>query len=197
MQADDRLPPTSDTVALLQDDDSEALSGWRSHRVRLAILAGVVALAVIYMVFAAFPGNALFFVTVSEFLDDTQLQNGQTLRVSGALVPDTFRRESNSTQSQFTMGNKEPNAPGVASGSPELHASYVGVLPDLFFNPHSEVILEGSYDAQNHVFVTDNILVKCPSKYQSLQADNPDAAPADGYGNLTSGAGYNETTSGN
>ena len=57
MQADDPLPYTSDTVALLQDDDSEAQSGWRSHRVRLAILAGVVALAVIYMVYARLPGQ--------------------------------------------------------------------------------------------------------------------------------------------
>ena len=177
MQANNSVPPNSDSLILSQDDDSEAQSGWRSHRVRLAILAGVVALAVIYMVYAAFPGSALFFVTVGEFLDDTQLQDGQTLRVSGALVPDTFRRESNSTQTRFTMGNKDPDAPGVASGSPELHASYVGVVPDLFFNPHSEIILEGSYDTQNHVFVTDNILVKCPSKYQSFQADNSDLAP--------------------
>ena len=167
------------------NDDAER-SGWRGHRARLLILAGVIALAVAYMVYAAFPGNTLYFVTVSEFLDDPKLHDGQTLRVAGALSPDTFRRDDGSAASRFALGDKEPDVPGIAAGSPELAASYVGVLPDLFFNPHSEIILEGSYDAQSGVFATDNILVKCPSKYQSLQAENPDAVPGasvpkDGY----------------
>ena len=152
-------------------------SAWRSHRMRLIILAGVIGLAVAYMVYAAFPGNALYFVTVSEFLDDPKLHDGQTLRVAGALAPDTFRRDDGSTVSRFTLGDKEPDVPGLAAGSPRLAASYVGVLPDLFFNPHSEIILEGRYDADNQVFATENILVKCPSKYQSLPAENPQPAP--------------------
>ena len=75
------------------------------------------------------------------------------------------------------MVDKEGEA---AAGS--LHASYVGVMPDLFFNPHSEIILEGSY-GKDSVFETDNILVKCPSKYQSLEAE----PPAD-YNNYGAGA---------
>ena len=58
-------------------------------------------------------------------------------------------------------------------GSSSLQASYVGVMPDLFFNPHSEIILEGSYGT-DAVFETDSILVKCPSKYQSLEEELPD-----------------------
>ncbi len=51
------------------------------------------------------------------------------------------------------------------------------MLPDLFFNPHSELILEGSYGV-NQVFHADSILVKCPSKYVDLEdelnsAQNP------------------------
>ena len=52
----------------------------------------------------------------------------------------------------------------------QLEAAYVGVVPDLFFNPHSEVILQGSY-GPDRVFLADSILVKCPSKYQSLEAE--------------------------
>ena len=152
-------------------------SPWRSHRVRLIILAGVIGLAVAYMVYAAFPGNALYFVTVSEFLDDPKLHDGQTLRVAGALAPDTFRRDDGSAVSRFVLGDKEPDVPGLAAGSPRLAARYVGVLPDLFFNPHSEIILEGRFDAAEQVFATDNILVKCPSKYQSLPAENPQLSP--------------------
>ena len=158
------------------DAESER-SAWRTHRARLLILGGVIALAVAYMVYAAFPGNTLYFVTVSEFLEDPKLHDGQTLRVAGALAPDTFRRDDGSTLSRFRLGDKQPDVPGAAPGSPQMEASYVGVLPDLFFNPHSEIILEGHYDGHEQVFATDNILVKCPSKYQSIQAENPDLVP--------------------
>jgi cytochrome c-type biogenesis protein CcmE len=181
MQADDRYasPDAIDDTAAF--DETAEQSGWRSHRIRLIILAGVIGLAVAYMVYAAFPGNALFFATVGEFVDDPLLQDGRTLRVAGALVTDTFRREDGSTVSRFALANKAPDVPGPMVGSPNMEASYVGVLPDLFFNPHSEIILEGHYDPESAVFQTDNILVKCPSKYQSLQDANPDLAPPAEY----------------
>ncbi len=175
MQTD---PYTGSVPAVAQAVEEETeRSAWRSHRTRLLILGGVIALAVAYMVYAAFPGNTLYFVTVSEFMDDPKLQDGQTLRVAGALAPGTFRREDGSTLSRFNLGDKVAEVPGIAPGSPQMEASYVGVLPDLFFNPHSEIILEGHYDGREGIFATDNILVKCPSKYQSMQAENPDVLP--------------------
>ena len=185
MQSEYPANQPGETVAYVPELEAER-AGWRSHRTRLIILAGVIALAVAYMVYAAFPGNTLYFVTVSEFMDDPKLQDGQTLRVAGALASNTFRRDDGSTLSHFALGDKLPDVPGISPGSPQLPANYVGVLPDLFFNPHSEIILEGHYDAQGQVFATDNILVKCPSKYQSIQAENPGlvpgaAAPNPGY----------------
>ena len=175
MQTD---PYTGPVAAAEHAADTESeRSAWRSHRTRLLILGGVIALAVAYMVYAAFPGNTLYFVTVSEFLDDPALRDGQTLRVAGALAPDTFRREDGSTLSHFSLGDKQADVPGIAPGSPQMEANYVGVLPDLFFNPHSEIILEGQYDGHAGVFATDNILVKCPSKYQSMQSENPELVP--------------------
>ncbi len=184
MQTDPYTGPVPATVSSPEEETER--SAWRNHRTRLLILGGVIALAVAYMVYAAFPGNTLYFVTVSEFVDDPKLHDGQTLRVAGALAPDTFRREDGSTLSRFSLGDKQVDVPGIAPGSPQMEASYVGVLPDLFFNPHSEIILEGHYDGREGVFATDNILVKCPSKYQSMQAENPDlmpgaAAPAQSY----------------
>ncbi len=92
------------------------------------------------------------------------------LRVSGKLVEGTFGREDNSIHTNFQITDKDGDSPGVT-----LQASYTGVLPDLFFNPHSELILEGSYGA-NQVFHADNILVKCPSKYRDLEDEVPSAS---------------------
>ena len=46
------------------------------------------------------------------------------------------------------------------------------MLPDLFFNPHSEIVLGGTY-GDDGVFIADRVLIKCPSKYESLEVENP------------------------
>ena len=137
----------------------------RGHRTRFVVLGLVVALSVGYMVYSAFPGNALYFLTVSEFMARDGVQDGRTVRVAGKLVDGSFLREENSTLSSFRLTDKDGGLAGE-----QLAASYVGVLPDLFFNPHSEVILEGSY-GPSRVFHVNNVLVKCPSKYQSLEQE--------------------------
>ena len=80
------------------------------------------------------------------------------------LVNDSFSREESSTVSHFQLADES----GVSGY--QLNASYVGVMPDLFFNPHSEIILEGQY-GEDQIFQTDSILVKCPSKYRSLEEE--------------------------
>ena len=116
------------------------------------------------MIYAAFPGNTLYFLTVSEFMAGQEYQDGRMVRVSGKLMEESFQRHENSTVSQFQLID-EGDGSGVA-----MNASYVGVMPDLFFNPHSEIILEGRYGAKE-MFEADSILVKCPSKYQSLEEE--------------------------
>ena len=142
----------------------EEANGVRGHRLRFLLLGAVVALAVGYMIYAAFPGNTQYFLTVGEFLGGDEYQDGRMLRVSGKLVQDSFQRLDGSTLSHFQLSDQ--------SGPPgeHLQASYVGVMPDLFFNPHSEIILEGRY-GEDEVFQTDNVLVKCPSKYRSLEEE--------------------------
>ena len=145
----------------------------RSNKTRFVVLAAVVILALGYMIYAAFPGNTLYFLTVSEFSSRTEVQDGRVLRVSGMLVEGTFGREGNSIDSQFLITDKDGDSPDIT-----LQASYTGVLPDLFFNPHSELILEGSYGI-NHVFHAEEILVKCPSKYVDLEDElNSSQSPA-------------------
>ena len=141
----------------------EEESGGRSNRTRLIVLLLVTGLALGYMIYAAFPGNALYFLSVNEFMNKSDARDGRIVRVSGQLVDGSFQREGNSTTSRFTLVDKD--------GSPKagyLDAAYVGVLPDLFFNIHSELILQGKY-GPDQVFRADAILVKCPSKYRSLE----------------------------
>ena len=148
------------------DLDDVERSGFRSNRTRFIIVATVVVLALGFMIWAAFGENTRYFLTVSEFNSRAEVQDGQMVRVSGMLVEGTFNRGEKSTLSQFQLTDKE----GVSSGTALLEASYEGVLPDLFFNPHSEIILEGSYNSAG-VFHANEILVKCPSKYVDLEEE--------------------------
>lgn len=142
-------------------------SSGRGHRLRWLVLGVVVALSVGYLVYAAFPGNTLYFLTVGEFLAQNQYQDGRPVRVAGTLVEGSFQRPGNSTSAYFQLADKS-----AGPGGNHLSATYVGVLPDLFFNPQSEIILQGSQGPDN-VFQADTILVKCPSKYRALEEGLP------------------------
>lgn len=158
---------TTDHEELVPLENVEESLGASSNtnRLRFLILGTVVVLSLGYMIYAAFPGNALYFLTVSEFMDRDAVHDGRILRVSGKLVDGSFLRQDQSTLSYFQLIDE-----GAGLDGQHLKASYVGVLPDLFFNPHSEIILQGSYGTDK-VFQANDILVKCPSKFQSLEEE--------------------------
>ena len=84
--------------------------------------------------------------------------DGKTVRVKGTLVPDSFVREDGGTMATFAL----------TAGDEVLPAVYNGVVPDLFFNEHSEIILQGGY-SEGQTFHADTVSVLCPSKYQALE----------------------------
>ena len=84
----------------------EERSGSPNNRLRLIVVLLVVGLALGYMVYAAFPGNALFSLTVSEFFNKAEAQDGRIVRVSGKLVEDSFARENNSTLAAFQLSRQ-------------------------------------------------------------------------------------------
>jgi len=73
------------------------------------------------------------------------------------MVQDSFHRSDGSTLAQFSL----------TDGVEIMEASHDGVLPDLFFNEHSEIILEGIY-IRGREFHSQNVIVKCPSKYVAV-----------------------------
>ena len=128
-----------------------------NNKTRLVLLALVLGLALAYLVYAAFPGNTLYYLTVDEFLANEQDVDGKSVRVVGKLVPDSFQRASGTIRASFA----------IAGQGQALNATYDGVLPDLFFNPHSDIVLEGTFG--DDVFHTEAVIVKCPSKFKALR----------------------------
>ena len=125
-----------------------------SHRLKLIIAFAVLIVALGYLGYLAFQGATVYYYTVGEMNEIGPSPDGKIVRVSGKLAPDSYHRAEGSTLSEFRL----------TDGAQTLAAAHEGVIPDLFFNEHSEIILEGSYHPDG-VFVSENIIVKCPSKY--------------------------------
>ncbi len=130
----------------------------RTHRIGF-LVAGVVFLMVIgYLGFTAFQSASAYYLTVSELTAKGADAYDKNLRVNGKLVPTSFERDAGGTLVHFSL----------TDDTDTINAVYDGVLPDLFFNEHSEILLEGTYGPEG-MFDAQLIFVKCPSKYEALE----------------------------
>ncbi len=137
--------------------EEDAGKGLFSGNAKIVIGAIVLIGALGYFAFMAFQSATVYYYTVSEMIDVGTTPEGKLVRVSGKLVPVSFEREDQPTLASFTL----------TDGAETLDALHEGVFPDLFFNDHSEIILEGTYGSDG-VFASQNVIVKCPSKYIAL-----------------------------
>ena len=98
----------------------------------------------------------MYYLTVDELLSG-RAETGKTVRVNGKLVPDSFQRESQGTVAHFSL----------TDGKETLPAIYDGIVPELFFNEQSQIVLEGYYGSDKVFHTMTTPIVKCPSKYEA------------------------------
>jgi cytochrome c-type biogenesis protein CcmE len=128
------------------------------HRLRIFIAAVVLVGTLIYFATLAFQSAMVYYYTVSEITEQPATPLGKMVRVSGTLVPESFHRTEGATTAHFQL----------TDGITVIEAQHDGVLPGLFFNDHSEIILEGIHNPETH-FNSQNVIVKCPSKYVAIE----------------------------
>ena len=144
------------------------------------IIGGVLILAaVIYLIFSATKANAEYFMTVDELKGKGAGMAGQDVRVLGAVVGDTIQYDANSLTLTFDVAQvpgdqKEVDAEGglaavlhaavIDPSRARLQIIYDGPKPDLLKN-EAQAIMTGHLDS-NGVFHADELLLKCPTKYQ-------------------------------
>ena len=133
-----------------------------SFKGRLLIGAVLLLGALIYFGYTAFQGSTVYYLTVGELVSQQPRVQNKAVRVSGKLVTTSFHRDTGSTLAIFD----------ITDGQKTLKAKYDGVVPDLFFNEHSDIVLQGVYGGDG-VFHTDNVIVKCPSKYIEATPETP------------------------
>jgi len=140
-------------------DLGESPQGLLGGRGKLIIAVVLLVVALGYLAFTAFQGATVFYLTVGELLDG-EADVGKTIRVNGKLVSHSFQRDTEGTIARFTLTDDQQLLPAV----------HDGILPELFFNEHSEIVLQGQY-GEDGVFQSQMVIVKCPSKYVALSEE--------------------------
>ncbi|MFL2804362.1 MAG: cytochrome c maturation protein CcmE [Dehalococcoidia bacterium] len=131
------------------------------NKVRIFLASLVLVGALIYFSVITFQSAMVYYYTVSEIQEEPATLPGRMVRVSGKLVPESFNRTQGSTVAFFEL----------TDGENVLIAQHDGIIPDLFFNEHSEIILEGSHNPADN-FTSHNVIVKCPSKYVAMEEES-------------------------
>ena len=129
-----------------------------ANRGKLIIAAAVFLLALGYLAFNAFQGATAYYLTVGELVAKGSSVYDKNVRVNGKLVLSSFERDQDGTSLRFALSD----------GEDAIQAVHQGIVPDLFFNEHSEILLEGTYGSGG-VLDAQSIIVKCPSKYQAVE----------------------------
>jgi len=95
--------------------------------------------------------------TVNELKSKVPGVYGETVRVSGKVVPGSIKHGSDGSL-EFSL----------ADDGGDIAVAYSGIVPDIF-KDNVEAVVEGNYTDRN-VFMANVLLAKCPTKYESTEA---------------------------
>jgi cytochrome c-type biogenesis protein CcmE len=159
------------------------------HRTKF-ILGGLLILAaVVYLIYSSSVANAEYFMTVDEVKAKGPAAIGQSLRISGAVMGDTIKYDDKTLTLTFEIAqvpgdNAQIEAQGglakaladAVNDPTRQHLSivYVGPKPDLL-RGEAQAILTGKL-GNDGIFHADELLLKCPTKYQNAVPSQADTA---------------------
>ena len=153
-------------------------------RLKFIIGGAFILAAVAYLIVSSMNANAEYFMTVDELQVKGQDIVGRNLRISGAVVGSTIQYDPQTLSLSFEIANVPgDNAAIEAQGglAVVLHAAvidptrtrisvvYHGARPDLL-RDEAQAIVTGHL-GEDGVFYADELLLKCPTKYEQAVPD--------------------------
>lgn len=135
--------------------------------------------AVVYLIVSSTRANAEYFMTINELKAKGPADVGKNLRVSGAVVGDSIQYDPKTLTLTFDVANvpgdqKQIDAEGglavvlhqavIDPNRTRVKVVYSGPKPDLLKN-EAQAIMTGHLGSDG-VFHADELLLKCPTKYQ-------------------------------
>ena len=159
----------------------------RSGSERWKFVVGLVLIlgAVGYLVVSGTIGGARFFITVDELMNSREAYAGQAVRVTGAVIGETIRYDSENLIIEFTVANVPSDtedlgtALHVAVNDPNATRMQVyvegQVKPELLQH-EAQAIMTGTLGEDGIFYVTE-LQTKCPSRFIESQPDQSIADP--------------------
>jgi len=146
----------------------------------------LIVVSIIYLIASSTSKSSQYFLTVEETLEKSASGelDERNLRISGAVIGDSIQYDSATLKLAFTMahipGDKKllETEGGLAAAlhnavsdpkRPRLPVVYEGPMPDLLQN-EAQAIVTGQLD-ENGVFQAEELLLKCPTKYEEVLPD--------------------------
>jgi len=127
----------------------------RANKKTKFFIGGImIALAVVYLIYMGIQSNATYFFTVDELFAKGATMQNQAVRVSGMVDANTIKFNNQDLILVFDV---------VSATGKRMPVIFNGPRPDQM-REGSEAIVEGKYDGQT--FKAQNLLLKCPSKYE-------------------------------
>lgn len=125
-------------------------------RAKLGFAFILVSAALAYFAFTAFEGATVDYLSVAEVGVASPTEIDRQVGVTGKLVQDSYVRDADGLTAHFSIKDED--------GIDQLEVIYKGEIGQVFFNDHSEIILQGQKLVDGS-FNADNLTVRCPSKY--------------------------------
>jgi cytochrome c-type biogenesis protein CcmE len=143
------------------------------------IFGGLVILAaVVYLIISSTSAGAQYFFTVDELFAKGDKAVGTRAKISGAVIGDTIDYDAENLTLRFTVAHvpadndllEDEGGLAIAlhkavldPNRARMEVVYYGVMPDLLQN-EAQAIMTGEL-GEDGVFVADELLLKCPTKY--------------------------------
>ena len=142
----------------------------------ISIIGILIGISII--VFAFLNANITYYYSIQELKNDPSLQN-QRVKISGAVIGDTITTDFSTGEISFLAVHIPVDQDQIEQNGglelvlhnatldeslPNIQIVYQGIRPELLVN-ESQVIASGTLN-QNNIFIADELLLKCPSKYE-------------------------------
>ncbi len=138
--------------------------------------------AVVYLIVSGTTNGAQYFITIDDLLNNPDYV-GKTVRMSGAVIGDTIDYNTDTLSLDFTVANIPEDTTDLARTLHEAVLSSTAervsvhldneVKPDLLQN-EAQAILTGKLGADGTFYATE-LLLKCPSRYDSAVPEQVEA----------------------
>jgi cytochrome c-type biogenesis protein CcmE len=152
----------------------------KKKNTKLIIGVVIIITAVVYLIASSTLSQSQYFLTVEELQSNQAEYVGKNVRMSGVVLGDSIKYDPQTLELTFQvaqipgdhrvieqMGGMSVVLAQAAHDPtlPKMTIHYVGPRPDLL-KDEAQAIITGSLD-ENGVFQASELLLKCPSKYQS------------------------------